>query len=96
MLALRAVDQQAGATLEAVQKLDLQQVAVQTIQTIEVQLGEEENVMKKSKAEIFNVLCLRTTDEAKNIVRGVEDMDGYVAWKKLYDRFNPRTPASWT
>ena len=71
MVALRAVDQQAGATLEAVQKLDLQQVTVQTIQTIEVQLGEEENVMTKSKAEIFNVLCLRTTDEANNIVRGV-------------------------
>ena len=26
----------------------------------------------------------------------ITDGDGFVAWKKLYDRYNPRTPASLT
>ena len=41
-------------------------------------------------------MSLLTKGEANQVVRGVEDMNGYVAWKRLYDRFNPRTPASLT
>ena len=95
VVALRAVDQKAGVMLEAVQKLDLQGNI--NSHAIGMQFGdEEEHVISKTKAEIFNVLSLRTTDEASGVVRGVEDMDGYVAWKRLYDKYNPRTPASLT
>ena len=37
-----------------------------------------------------------TSGEPNGIVRSVEDRNGYVAWKKLYERYNPRTPASLT
>ena len=36
-----------------------------------------------------------SADEAEWMhVRCVEDRNGYMAWKKLYERYNPRTPAS--
>jgi hypothetical protein len=30
------------------------------------------------------------------LVRSCDDKNGYAAWKKLYDRYNPKTPASLT
>ena len=37
-----------------------------------------------------------TKGEANQLVRSCNDKNGYTAWKKLYDRFNPKTPASLT
>ena len=55
VVALRAVDQKAGVMLEAVQKLDLQGNV--NSHAIGMQFGdEEEHVISKTKAEIFNVL----------------------------------------
>ena len=91
---LRAVDLEAGKLLEAVQSFDMPVASTNILMTV---LSEgEEKAMKDTGARVFSVLCLLTTDEANSIVRGVEDMNGYVAWKRLYDRYNPRTPASLT
>ena len=37
-----------------------------------------------------------TSGEANFIVRSCDDKNGYTAWKRLYDRYNPKTPASLT
>ena len=91
---LRAAEREAGEMLEAVQSLDMQIVSTSNLVT--VLADAEEKVMKDTAARVFSALCLLTTDEANSIVRGVDDMNGYVAWKRLYDRYNPRTPASLT
>ena len=44
-------------------------------------------------AELFDVLIGLTSGEALTVVRGIGDMNGYFAWKKLCERFNPNTPA---
>ena len=91
---LRAADREAGELLEAMQSLDMQVASTSSLMVV---LGEsEEKVMKDTAARVFSALCLLTTDEANSVVRGVDDMNGYVAWKRLYDRYNPRTPASLT
>ena len=33
------------------------------------------------------------TGEGLAIIRGVPDMNGFIAWKRMYSRFNPTTPA---
>ena len=57
---------------------------------------EKSEWMKRSQSEMFSVLSLLTKGEANQLVRSCEDKNGYAAWKKLYDRFNPKTPASLT
>ena len=47
-----------------------------------------------SRSEMFTVLSLLTNGEANQLVRSCDDKNGYTAWKKLYSRFNPKTPAS--
>ena len=91
---LRAADREAGELLETVQSFDMQIVSTSGLETVLV--DAQEKVMQNTAARVFSALCLLTTDEANSIVRGVDDMNGYVAWKRLYDRYNPRTPASLT
>ena len=52
--------------------------------------------IRLSKCDLFSVLTLWTKGEPTQIVRNVADQDGYVACKRLYDRYNPRTPVSMT
>ena len=47
----------------------------------------------KAKDQVFSRLIQLTTGEANGIVRSVEDHNGYVAWKKLYDRYNEHQQA---
>ena len=91
-MALNAFDTGAGKVLELIEKMDLKEV---TTAVLEIELSDEnEKTMEKSKGELYSILSMLTTDEANVLVRSVDDKNGYVAWKKLYDRFNPRTPAS--
>ena len=83
-----------GQLLEIVEKLELDEV---TSRNIELEIGQaESDWMHKSKAELFSVLTLLTKGEANQLVRSCDDLNGYTAWKRLYDRFNPKTPASLT
>ena len=43
--------------------------------------------------ELYGILCGVLGGEGLAIIRGVPDMNGFMAWKKLYARFNPTTPA---
>ena len=68
-----------------------------TTENIELELDQlAADWVQQLKAEMFSVLILLTKGEANQLVRGVEDMSGYAAWKRLYDHYSPRTPASLT
>ena len=93
-MALNAFDTKGGELMDKVEKSDMKEA---NTGMVEVELEDhEENIMEKTKGELYSMLSVLTTDEANVIVRSIEDKNGYVAWKKLYDRYNPRTPASLT
>jgi hypothetical protein len=43
--------------------------------------------------EIYDIIGMTVSGEALTIVRGVQDMNGAEAWRRLYRRYSPRTPA---
>ena len=43
--------------------------------------------------DLFDTLVALTSGEALTIVRGTDKMNGFYAWKRLMERFNPNTPA---
>ena len=51
------------------------------------------NVVSKLWAELHDVLRQVVSGEAMTILRSVEDCRGFVAWQKLYQKFNPKTVA---
>ena len=83
-----------GALLEIVEQKEIDDVTTESLEL--VLNASEADYMRRTQAELFSVLTLLTKGEANQIVRSCDDMNGYVAWKKLYDRFNPKTPASLT
>ena len=89
-----------GALLEKVQVLDVVgEVTADELSSVRnpnVISVEEERRMASTMHEMYSVFVLWTRGEANQVVRGVADGNGWVAWKRLYDRFNPRTPASLT
>ena len=96
VVATKAASPAVGETLDKVQKLELDEVTATAIDS-EVDIEDEDRAtMARTKGELFSVLTLWTKGEPNQIVRGVLDQDGFVAYKKLYDRYNPRTPASLT
>ena len=93
-VATHAYNAKNGALLEIVEQKELDEV---TTENLELELdANEADWMRRSKSEMFSVLTLLTKGEANQLVRSCEDMNGYTAWKKLYDRYNPKTPASLT
>lgn len=44
-------------------------------------------------AELYEQLLLMTSGEAKEIVKGSEQENGFVAWKRLLDRYDSKTQA---
>ena len=94
LVATRAFAPTIVKLLEAVQALDLSEADTTSVEG-GVQPGDVAQ-LRQSSGEIFNVLILWTKGEANQLVRSVDDSNGYVAWKRLYDRYNPRTPASLT
>ena len=96
IVAVKAASPAVGETMEKVQKLELDEITAAAIDG-EVDIEDSDRTtMARSKGELFSVLTLWTKGEPNQIVRGVLDQDGFVAYKKLYDRYNPRTPASLT
>ena len=51
------------------------------------------DMVSKLSAELCDVLCQVVSGEAMTILRSVEDCRGFVAWQKLYQKFNPKTVA---
>ena len=87
-------DERTAQIMEVVEKMDLTEV---TTNDIALELTQEQSAwVDGTKAGLFNVLCLMTSGEANSLVRSCVDKNGYTAWKKVYDRYNPRTPASLT
>ena len=92
VVATNAYDEKTAAIMEAVEKMELTEV---TTEDILLELAQEQAAwVEGTKSGLFNVLCLMTSGEANSLVRSCMDKNGYTAWKRIYDRFNPRTPAS--
>ena len=83
-----------GLLLEIVERMELDEVSTEALNHQMTQ--EQQDWMGRTQSEMFSVLSLLTKGEANQLVRSCEDKNGYTAWKKLYDRFNPKTPASLT
>ena len=93
-VATKAYSGEMGVLLSTVEKLDIQEV---DSPKLEAKLNRDEaDGMNEHSGALYSVLSLLTKGEANQVVRSVADTNGYVAWKKLCDRFNPRTPASVT
>ena len=93
-VATKARSLETGVLLETVASKDLDEADSENL--IDELLPKETDHMQRTGGELYSVLSLLTKGEANQVVRAVEDMNGYVAWKRLHDRFNPRTPASLT
>ena len=59
---------------------------------LETQFLDEYDV-ERWGAELYDVLCSLTGGETLTIVRAESGMNGFMAWKSLYKRHNPITPA---
>ena len=91
-VATGAYDQQTAAVMEAVEGLAITEASTENLS---LGLKEAEATwMESTQGQLFSVLCLLTAGEPNMLVRSCEDRNGYAAWKKLYDRYNPKTPAS--
>ena len=86
--ATRAADRGVSEVLEWIERAD------DSITTGELddQYVDEQR-MEAWADELYDILCGVLSGEALAIIRGVPDMNGFIAWKKLYGRFNPTTPA---
>ncbi len=43
-------------------------------------------------SELFDMLVWLAAGKTLTVVRGTQEMNGYLAWKRLCERFNPNTP----
>ena len=48
---------------------------------------------QKVSAELYDLLCQMCSGEALAVIRGVDDCRGLLAWRKLSDKYRPRTLA---
>ena len=49
--------------------------------------------IERGAAEIYSILASMVTGEALVVLRGVPNGQGWEPWSKLFNRFDPRTPA---
>jgi hypothetical protein len=59
----------------------------------DILLNETLEETARMGAEVFSTLSLLATGEALVVLRGVPSGDGFEAWSKLFNRFDPKTPA---
>ena len=89
-IAMRAV---APAVVEA-----MDQVAVTSSVVTGQRMEEHDDLayegMKERGAELFEVLCMRTSDSAKLMIREAQDSDGFAAWQILSKTFGRKTLAN--
>ena len=71
-----------------------------TVEKAGLEIGDEELAeqfaeedVQGHSAEIYDVLCQYVGGEALQLVRTVDDMEGFRAWSKLYRKYAPKTLA---
>jgi hypothetical protein len=57
------------------------------------EFDDSDDHLKVLAAEMYDLLCSVTSGEAMTIVRAEVEMNGFMAWKALYARYSPMTPA---
>ena len=86
--ATRGADRRIVAVLEWIERSDDNV----TVGELSDQFVDEPELEQWSD-ELYDILCSVLNGESLAIIRGVPDMNGFMAWKRLYARFNPTTPA---
>jgi hypothetical protein len=56
-------------------------------------LGNKDEHFQVQASEMYDLLCSVTGGEAKTVVRWEVSMNGFMAWKAIYARYSPMTPA---
>jgi hypothetical protein len=54
---------------------------------------EEYTDVEKISAEVYNILSQYCTGEALTLVKAVTTFEGFLAWQKLFRKYNPKTMA---
>jgi hypothetical protein len=88
--AVRGADRQAAEILEMVEKQE--DVTAGDIEDKFMEDDVDEKIHALA-AEMYDLLCAVTGGEAMTVVRGEVGMNGFMAWKSLYNRYSPMTPA---
>ena len=84
---VKVADPWTGKKLEEVQKMKAND------EMDDVFMEEEDERVEKIGAELYSVLTSLLTGEPLMLVRSVQHGDGWAAWRKVFNRYNPRTPA---
>jgi hypothetical protein len=85
--AVRGADRLASEMMDFVEKSDDEL----TEGDIETRFVDEPH--EKLASEFYDLLCSLTSGEAMTIVRGEVTMNGFLAWRKIHQRYSPMTPA---
>ena len=62
------------------------------VEAKEDEIDEDQDLpdeLKPRSAELCDILCERCDGEALMIVRQVHEMEGVLAWQKLFQKYNP-------
>ena len=78
-VATKARSVETGMLLKIVEAKDIDEADSKNL--FDVLTQDEADYMQSTGSELYSVLSLLTKGEANQVVRGVEDMNGYVAWK---------------
>ena len=61
-------------------------------------LGEDDELVgiavERTAAELYDALTMLLKGEPFTVARGVADMNGVEAWRRIYQKYNPSTPAA--
>ena len=93
-VATSTYDLKTAEIMNTVERMEVPEVTTDNIM-LELE-DDDEDWVKGTMTGLFGVLGMLTSGEANILVRSCEDKNGYTAWKKLYDRYNAKTPASLT
>jgi hypothetical protein len=57
------------------------------------EFDDDDDQLQRLSSEMYDLLCSVTGGEAMTVVRAEVAMNGFMAWKALYARYSPMTPA---
>ena len=94
MIVVRALSNEAGKWMKEVTVMREQYVEGEH-ESWKAKLAglDDEDLYMKIQGELFGQLCLLTSGEPNTLVRGAEMEDGFVAFRKLVERYDAKSPA---
>ena len=68
-------------------------VTVEMVRAAATQEGWSDDWTIRVESDLCGLLCMLTKGDADTTVRSAGERNGFVAWAKLYQKHNPKTPA---